>query len=115
MTGTTARPRFGNGAFEARPRPGVHQLLRLRLKIVEQLLLVAEKTPIELGVEFSAFWRDLAGMRWAPFAKPFLQTAVEHLDLAMAERQEHPPRPRCCDPRPGIIGHNRIIRRNAEL
>ncbi len=53
-------------------------------------------------------------MGGAALAQPFLQAAVEHPDIAMAERQEHPPRPRRGDPAAGIIGDDGVGIGNAE-
>src|SRR5258705_13867841 len=108
MTGAAARPRLGHRAFETRPRTRIDQLLSVGFQIAEQLLLAADEAWIERGPEFSRLRDDLAGMRRASFTQPFLQAPVQHLHLAMTERQEHPPRPRCRDPGAGIVGDHGV-------
>src|ERR1700736_6962810 len=103
MTGGAARPRLGDRALKTRTRARIDQLLGARLEVAEQLLLAADIARIELGLEVPGFRRDLAGMGWASFAQPFLQPPIQHLHIAMAERQEHPPRPGGCDPGAGIV------------
>src|SRR5258708_1658726 len=94
MTGAGVWPWLRDGPFETPARACIDQLLGARLDIGYHLLLAADVTGIELGCELSGFRRDLAGLRGAAFAGPFLQAAIQHLHVAIAERQEHPPRPR---------------------
>src|SRR5258708_31941973 len=108
MTGAAARPWFGDGALETRTRARIDQLLGACFEIAEQLLLAADKARIKLGPEFSGFCGDLAGMGRASLSQPFLQAPVQHLHIAMAERQEHPPCPGGCDPGSGIVSDHGI-------
>src|SRR4029077_3581855 len=68
----------------------------------------------EVSFEISSLPRDLAALDRTALGPPFLQAAIQYFHVAMAEREEHPPRPRRGDPGAGIIRHDGIARRDAE-
>ena len=76
--------------------------------------LTAHITRIEGRGDITRLRRNFAGLDRAAFRAPFLQAAVKHPDIGVAERQEHPPRPRPGNPASKVINNDCILRGNSQ-
>ncbi len=114
MSAPQAGTRLWHTSLETRAWPRIDHLLGLALKISDQLLHAANAFGIERRLECRRLRRHVAALDRAPFRQPLLQATVEHTNILVTERQEHPPRARRRDPSACIVQHHRVVVANAE-
>ena len=115
MAGAQARPRLGHLALEALRWRAHRSPARRGWRDWRPVCCMLRTKPrIEGRLERRRLRRHLAALDRAAFGEPFLQAAIEHAHVGVAERQEHPPRPRRGDPAAGIIDHDGIVVADAE-